>query len=480
MFWNKITRRHLIQGSGGIALALPVLKSLEPKEAYANASDQKSLVCFFKPNGCYPEHYFPHEASLSQAPFPVTNLGDGIKEFQLADARAKLSPIFDSSMSEVYDRMNLYLGLSTKEQNHNGAIPFATSNAWPSIDQLVAKSKLFNKINKPAIAIQATKAGYSGNETARDIVDGKIIRVAALKDALVVFEILFSQTGRQSNNFRQIVQEQKALDLVLKDANSLLARKQLGSSDKIILESYLEFIRDKEKQLAAALKQDPSALRPTTIPSKPEGQVNEKPLALLETMIELMSAAIKTNQYSCFNFQLASSVDETRFALNQDGYVNGSFHNEISHSTGRKQDHLAVDRYLFSQVAKFYESLNQPISAGEEARYADNLLVYVSGDMGAGEVPSNHTSHNAIAVSLSGKNIPIKTGRGLSYSQNSKSEGYPHNQLLIGLMEAAGARDWRQILKDNRRFSPGFGDYGGNQRIISDNEKQSAIPYMFS
>jgi hypothetical protein len=107
--------------------------------------------------------------------------------------------------------------------------------------------------------------------------------------------------------------------------------------------------------------------------------------------------------------------------------------------------------------------------------------MYVSGDIGAGEVPSNHTNHNSISFTFSGKNIPIKSGRAISYSKNPKTQGYPHNQLLIGLMEAMGVNDWKNIIQANgKSIGDGFGVYGGNQKPLSSFEKNSSLPNLFS
>jgi hypothetical protein len=110
-------------------------------------------------------------------------------------------------------------------------------------------------------------------------------------------------------------------------------------------------------------------------------------------------------------------------------------------------------------------------------------LIYVGGDIGTGEVPNNHKSSNLISMSLSGKNIPIKTGRCLAASPDFLNRAYPNNQVLIGMMEAVGVKDWKSVLLSNGINSPGFGDYrgsgaGGNLMPISDADKDKAMPFL--
>ncbi|MFW7379150.1 MAG: DUF1552 domain-containing protein [Oligoflexus sp.] len=491
MYWNPISRRYFLQGAGSICLALPTLESLVPKALAQSANgNQKSLICFFKPNGSYPEDYFPHNPYNPASELAVRNLGGEIREFDLSRINGSLSNVLAADFDSLKPQMNVYLGLSTAQENHNPSTPFATSQRFPSIDQIVVKSARYNTNRGQAIAIQGTTAGYT-NASSYDIANGDIRAADHVKSALVMFQRLFSDLSAGDNNgneeaaqaaFRRLLMERKALDQVLGDYNRLLRRSQLSAADKLVLEEYMEFVNQKQADLAVLIAEGPGATSMTgEVPGQPPESVNGSPISMTDTMIDLMVAAIKTNVCSTFNFQLATSVDETTFPLEIGGYNRGSYHSEISHSFARKNDHLIVDRYLFAKVAKTFNLLATPLNGNAEQTYADNTCIYVSGDMGAGEVPSNHTSHSAIAVTLSGKNIPIKSGRCLAYSSKPKGDGYPHNQLLIGLMQAVGASDWRETLARNGlNLGAGFGEYGGTQRSISDQEKQAALPFLFA
>ncbi len=204
-------------------------------------------------------------------------------------------------------------------------------------------------------------------------------------------------------------------------------------------------------------------------------------MSLTDSLIELMVAAIQTNVCNVFNFQLAATVDETVFELATTPYTKGSYHSEISHSTARQSDQTQIDRFLFGKVAQTFKMLSTPISSSAGQSYADNCLIYVSGDIGAGDVPSNHSSHNLIAMTLSGKNIPIKPGRCLAVASQPKGQGFPSNQLLISLMESIGASDWKTVLSGQGSDSTkGFGIYGGHQRSLTAAEKQAGLPFMNS
>jgi hypothetical protein len=478
-------------------LALPWLESLTPRAMAQSSVQQKSMILFFKPNGCYPEDYFPHDLYDPSNRLPVSNLG-GNPEFRscaLSSMNGNISNIFGDDFNQIRSSLNIYRGLSTRHQNHNAYIPFATSMAFPSIDQIVAKSPAFNKTGRPVTALRGTTIGYEHDAPSSfELVAGTPRPVNVIKDALVMFQKLFAQntsSGPSMNTqqdsamreaqFRKLVQERKVLDLVLEDYKRLRQSSRLSAADRQILEEYIVFIDQKQKELAAMASMGPGAvLNPSgPIPPMPSASVNNSPISMTDTMIDLMVAAIKTNSGNIFNFQLAQTVDETSFPLNVGSYNPGTFHSEISHNSSRRSDHLAVDRHLFSRFARTFKALQTPISSESDTTFADNSCLYISGDIGAGEDTSNHTSYNAIAASLSGKNIGITSGRALAYSSQPNGRGYPINQLLIGLMESVGVLDWRDILARNGKPDlVGFGEYGGTQREISDAEKRAALPFL--
>jgi hypothetical protein len=484
MKWNPMSRRFFLQGLGSWALALPVLESLGGEEAFAQtAEEQKSLVLFFKPNGCYPEDYFPYDLYRPQAGLKVTDRGSQIRELDLSSLPGSISPVLGPAFDSVRSRLNIYLGLNPKNSNHNGAIPFATDANFPSIDQIVIRSPLYNKTGGQALALLGTKGfnipssfGFGG---------GQIRPLNHVNDALVLFQQLFGgnppvrQGGGDTDlRFRKLVKDKKALDLVLEDYKRLQNSSVLSLGDKRILSDYMEFISAKQKMLSDLLAKGPMPVAEVKFPSKPAESVNSQEVSLTNSMLELMAAAIKTGVNHTFHFQLAASVDETNFPLNEPGYQRSAYHAEISHNESRRKDQEIVDRYLFGQVAKFYKLLDVPMPDGSS--YADNALICVGGDIGAGAAPFLHTSHNAIALSLSGKKIPITTGRAISYASDPLKAGYPQNQFLISAMEAVGATDWKQILERGGIPRPGrgFGVYGGNQLALDEAQKDLPLPVL--
>jgi hypothetical protein len=54
-----LSRRALIRGAGGVALALPFLEAMTPRQARAAAAAPRRLLTFFTENGVVPSNWFP-------------------------------------------------------------------------------------------------------------------------------------------------------------------------------------------------------------------------------------------------------------------------------------------------------------------------------------------------------------------------------------------------------------------------------------
>jgi|GEM_PF-6340616 len=489
MRWNSITRRHFLQSASGLTLALPFLDSLcTPAQAQA-AGEQKNLVLFFKPNGSYLDDYFPLNPYTAPASLGAKDLGSGFRELPLANITGSLSNILGSDYDAIRSAMNVYWGIGSSSHNHNPSIAFATGPNNPSIDQVAARSPAFNKGRKRVMVWRATQ-GYD-NASSFELTGTGIQSAKLESDAVVAFSLLFGNnmpgnTGTPADNtayLRKLTSERRALDTVLEDYKRLQSSAVLSGSDKKILQNYMDFVAQKQAEISNLIRTGATPLAPGTIPSKPNPSVNASPLTLVDTLIELLVAGIQTNTCNIFNFQLAATVDETVFDLPINGYTRGGFHSEISHSQNRKNDHTQIDRHLFSKVAKTYKLLNTAMGGAGSQTYADNTLIYVSGDIGTGEVPSNHMSHNMISMSLSGKNIPIRTGRCLAASSDFLKNAYPNNQVLIGMMEAVGVSDWKSVLRSNGFAKPGFGIYEDPAQVaslmrLSDADKEKPMPFL--
>ena len=481
MMWDKIRRRHFLHGVGQFGLWLPILPSLRAKAA---EEDQKNFICFFKPNGCYSEDYFGHDLyKLDQA----KDLSGGHRSIRLDQLPGPISEIFPTQWDAVKGQLNFYLGLDAARTNHDGSIPFATGGAHPSVDQLVYEIWRERGQSVHISAVQATTRGYQ-KESSFALNNGRVQPVRAYNNAIALFKQLFSDVrsapiGNGEDQFAYLIKEEKAVDAILEDAKSMLKNKNLSDADKRMLGDYLEFVNEKQKKLKEMIRGDKDHSIPQKgVPPIPSKDLEQKPLLLMDEMVELMVAAIKTGACQVFNFQLASSVDETSFPLTTAGYRSGDYHSIISHDSNRREDHKLVDRYLFGQVLKTFQELNAPIHESGST-YADNTLIYVSGDIGTNRVPSHHESNGLIAITLAGKHIPIASGRALAYSKyREQANGYPHNQLLIGLMQALGIppSDWQALLsRHGLGQEAGFGEYGGSQMGISAGDKEKPLPYLF-
>ena len=56
---KPLSRRTLMRGAGGVAIALPFLQAMRPRVAWAQAAPPKRLVMWFTSNGQMPAYWYP-------------------------------------------------------------------------------------------------------------------------------------------------------------------------------------------------------------------------------------------------------------------------------------------------------------------------------------------------------------------------------------------------------------------------------------
>src|SRR5688572_12600743 len=65
---SPMSRRTLLRGAGGVAIALPMLEAMAPRRAHAQAGKApKRLLTFLNENGVVPQAWFPAGGATEKA-----------------------------------------------------------------------------------------------------------------------------------------------------------------------------------------------------------------------------------------------------------------------------------------------------------------------------------------------------------------------------------------------------------------------------
>ena len=247
-----LTRRGFLRGAG-LTLALPWLESLpvradESGKKVVSPKQSKPPVrfgCLYFSNGVEPVHWWAKDSGSSM------KIGPGLQP--LADLREDI----------VFVR-GLYNEQSVKNHSaHLGRMPNLLSGAWVSLDQNdIRVGKTMDQVLADRIggrtAVPSLVVGIEPTELRLEdglsMIYGSCISWAtstkpATKEIYParVFDLLVGNGGSRDL-------DRTILDQVLDDAKQL--RNQVASGDRRKLDEYLESIRDIEKRIDRASKDE--------------------------------------------------------------------------------------------------------------------------------------------------------------------------------------------------------------------------------
>jgi hypothetical protein len=422
MFISKkhLSRRTVLRGLG-VSVGLPLLDAMIPAAtALANtAAAPKPKIGFT---------YFPHGAI--QARWEPKQTGSDFEMPQI------LKPF------EPYRKhMTVVTGLRNKagESPSPHAIIAGTwlacvpppvsqkPNAGTSADQIAAQH-IGQDTTLPSIELAGEGGGgacdpqfgcgYSGTIAFRTPTQPLPMEHNPRK----AFYRLFGQ-GDNAAERVQITEETKSiLDMVTESAADL--KRQLGTSDKAMVDDYLDSVRELERRVAK--QQEKSSSGGVQLPDAPSG-VQEDFGATLDTMFSMIALAYQANVTRVTTFMMAKEVSMRTYP--QIG-VSDAFHPLSHHQNDPgKLDRLAkVQVYHSEAYARFLKKMASTPD-GDGSLLDHSILVY-------GSNMSNSDMHNndPLPIAVFGHGYgKIKGGQHVHYPQDT-----PLANLWVTLLNRAG------------------------------------------
>jgi hypothetical protein len=239
-----------------------------------------------------------------------------------------------------------------------------------------------------------------------------------------VFERMFGQGGSAEERVARIQEDRSILDAITKDAASLQLR--LGPSDRQTMTQYLENIREIERRIERAEKnQGDEALllpaRPAGVPFDFEEHVR--------LMYDLMLLAYQANITRVITFMVSREVSNRTYP--QVGVADG--HHAISHHQNRAEKmekNVRIQTFNVGMFAEFVKKL-QDTPDGDGSMLDHMVLLY-------GSNMSNSNAHDHFPLPnlvLGGAAGRMKGGRHLRYPDHT-----PMTNLLVSMLDKAGVR----------------------------------------
>lgn len=426
---RTLSRRAVLRGAGGVAIGLPFLEAMQPRQAVA-ASDTRRLVLFFTPNGTNDfDAFLPKETgsgfTLKGAETsPLAPLRDDLTVMSGVDMTS-------ATMNEVGDLHSIgmsHMLTATDAVKADGyAQPgggdyFVSFAGGPSIDQVVAKKlQAPTKFASIELGVQST-VGIGVHPFSRMIYKDRLQFVPPEDDPRAVFSRLF--TGSSTSSASRIALEQRAsvLDFVRDHYTKIKPRLSMVDQQKVA--AHLDSIRQLEKRIGSQPTATPSACTAPADPAmKASGAMwhlepkNFPDVGKLQMDLLAVALACDLTRVASLQWSWARSTAAFPWVGVPDA------HHDLSH--GPASEALSkINNWYATQLADFVTALK---TSGE----LDNTVVWWCSDVATGA----HDFWNARAFLFGKCGGYFKPGQHIAFDHAS------HNQLHITLMHAMGLPD---------------------------------------
>jgi hypothetical protein len=239
-----------------------------------------------------------------------------------------------------------------------------------------------------------------------------------------VFERMFGSGGSTRDRMARISEDRSILDAIAKEAASL--ELQVGPQDRTTLSQYLENVREIERRIQRAEKnQGDEAL---VLPDRPAGVPFDYE-EHIKLMYDLLALAYQANVTRVSTFMIAREVSNRTYP--QVGVTDG--HHAISHHQNRAEKmekNVRIQTYNVGLFKHFLDRLaNTP--DGDGSLLDHTVLIY-----GSNMSNSNAHDHFPLPNLVVGGGGSLKGHRHLKYPDHT-----PMTNLLVSVLDKVGVRE---------------------------------------
>jgi Protein of unknown function (DUF1552) len=433
---KRTSRRHFLRGAG-VALALPWMESLpllaqdgKPAAAELAGHAGKPPLRFahiFFSNGVEPAHWWAKGRGASMEFGPAAQPLAPIRE-DLVFIRGLYNQKAFTSTSPHLGRMNLLSGAVV-------SLDPKVIRVGTSFDQVLAQ-RIGNRTQLPFLAL-----GIEPNELRLEdglsmIYGSSISWTSPTKPATK--EIYPSRT------FDQLVGDGKGrrldrsiLDAVLTDAHSLQPKVSAGDRKK--LDEYLESVRDIEKRIDHASREEHlEGWRPTlqqpNMP-RPADDIPQNVPGHMKLMLDLIVLAFQMDKTRVITLMLNNDLSQMNFKF-LDG-VRGALHLDLTHN-GKAPEfeamYLKTNQFHAEQFTYLVKRLKEIDEGGRSL--LDNSILMFASSLFDGDAHSA----DQLPIVLAGRaGAAMQTGRILDYLDKG-DDNRRACSLYLSIMDLMGVR----------------------------------------
>jgi hypothetical protein len=425
---KTLPRRAMLRGLGA-AVALPFLDAMTPALASSKIPGKAPvrMAFVYVPNGIDMRHWTPEtEGKLGELPRILKPLEPFREDITI------LSNLTHNNgralLDGAGDHGRCCASYLTGIQPRKSAVDIKSGI---SCDQIVA-NKIGHETRFPSLEVGMEDArqagdcdsGYSCAYTNNLAWRSETQPLPPILDPRAMFERLFGK-GRpmspeereKENRFRRSI-----LDFVIDDTHKM--QSNLGPTDRRKLDEYLTSIREIERQLERAEK-DNAQLEPTL--DKPYG-IPADFAEHFKLMTDMITVAFQADQTRVVTF-LVTREGSSR-AYREIGIPDG--HHPLTHhrnDPAMMEKVAQINAYHVQQFATWIQKLKAS-KEGDSNLLDNSMIVY-----GAGLSDGNRHTHEDLPTLIAGRgNQYIKPGRRIVYRKET-----PMSNLFLTMMDRMGA-----------------------------------------
>ncbi len=429
---RSASRRHFLRGAG-VALALPWMESLPlfaqeagKAAAAANKPPLRFATVYFS-NGVEPIHWFAKGKGANMELGPAAQPLAPIRE-DMVFIRGLYHQKALASTSPHLGRMNLLSGETVSLDPNEIRV-------GTSFDQILAK-QIGQNTHVPSMALGIEPNELRLEDGVSMIYGSSISWASPTKPATK--EIYPSRT------FDQLVGDGKGrkldksiLDAVLDDAHSLQPKVSTGDRKKI--DEYLESVRDIEKRIDRATKEERlEGWRPSISKAnmaRPQDDLPQVVPEHMKLMLDLTVLAFQMDKTRIITLMLNNDLSQMNFRFLEG--VRGALHLDLTHN-GKAPEleamYLKTNQFHVSQFAYLAEKMRAIDEGGTSL--LDNSMLMMCSSLFDGDAHGADQLPIVIAGKAGGQ---LKTGRVLDYLDKG-NDNRRACSLFLSLMDGMGVK----------------------------------------
>ena len=409
---NYVTRKHLsrrllLRGAGTM-LALPLLESMLPALARAQAATPQSrLACIYVAHGAVMNRWMP---ATDGTGFEFTPTLKSLEPF-----RDQLNIISDTRLPLAYgDDASAGANHARSSQVWLTCAAPGTGPSPTSLDQ-VAAQHIGQDTPLPSLELSLDEGSSISYRTPTTPLPMEL-------NPQVVFERLFGDGSNAAERASRTDLKGSLLDSVTQDVAAL--QRTLPSTDKVRLDRYLEDVREIERRLQLVAASKASELE---VPAKPLGI----PATFTEhskLMFDLITLAWQAEITRVSTLMVAREISNRVYA---ESGVTDPFHNLSHHSEVQaNKDKLAKlnDFHTRTTIAYFLGKL-AATPDGDGTLLDHSVVLY-----GSGMSNSNQHDHDPLPILVAGG----ASGRLQGDRHLRAGKGAPLSNLHVSLLDKLG------------------------------------------